>query len=527
MRTVGPWGSSQDGRVRFTKNGIVDVDLANPGDVPFDEWVHFAATVSSTAGTTLFINGIAVGSNGNTADCRTGLGNNGVDDPYGIGRTYGIGEEQWFAGGLDDVRVFDEVLNQAQIQALMVPVRDPALVVDMVFDGEGNGVAQTINIEIENGGEAQTLTVTGVDFDGTDSGDFAVNTLPGDLAPGATGQLVLDFTAGGGKTTYTAVAEIASNDPQRPISEVTITIDVRDPQIVVADAVDFGGSPNQNLTVTNGGGTQDLTISGLNITGPDAANFSVSATPPAISPGGSVDLTLAFDPMGTGGAFSAQLEITSNDQVAPTTFVSLNAALARGDLPAHLVSHFTFDSPANLGDDTGTFNNDGTPVGGATFTGNARIGGGALSLNGIDGLIQVPEGNEYTTLDDDGDGFTVTSWICLDPAATGNMRIISTYMSGGFTADGWGVGDDRWAGRGAACDHLRGFGLHRPRRGSSSRRVAPRRLRLPEQPHRHDRFLRGRRPGGIGDRHCGNERYHHRLQHRLDRVGRQPPSLLR
>ena len=440
---MGIW---QDGRVRFTKNGIVDVDITPDPPIPFDEWAHFAATVSSTGGTSLFVNGISVGSNGNTADCNTGLGNNFVDDPYGIGRTYGIGEDQWFAGALDEVKVFDHVLNQAQVQDLMVPVRDPALVADVVFTAEGGGAMQVLEIDVENGGENNDLVISGVTFSGPDAGDFSPGALPGPVAPGATVQLPINFTPSGGKTTYEATAEIASNDPQVPVSTVNMAVTVFDPAIDVADVVDFGNLPAgagvqmQTLTVSNTGATQDLTITALDITGAHAANYSTSALPGPISPGGSADITITLDPMGGGGLISASLEIASNAAGSPVVPVALRAAVAIGDYQSRLVSHFTFDSPAALGDDIGSFDNDGTPVGDAAHTTDAQVGGGALLLDGIDDLVQVPGGDEYSTVDDNGQGFTVTSWVCLDAAATGNMRIFSTYMPGGFTANGWAVG---------------------------------------------------------------------------------------
>ncbi len=114
--SFGVWG---DGRMRFTKNGVVDQDV--PAGVPLDQWVHVAATVSSSVGTTFYVNGAVAGTNGNTANMNTGLGNNGVDDPYAIGRSYGAAEAQWFAGRMDEVRVFDTVLSQGEVQAMMVP----------------------------------------------------------------------------------------------------------------------------------------------------------------------------------------------------------------------------------------------------------------------------------------------------------------------------------------------------------------------------------------------------------------------
>lgn len=111
----------RDDKLLMTKNGIVDAHEPTGTLVPRDQWVHVAATVSSTVGTSFYINGAPTGVQGNTADNNTGVGNNGVQDPYSVGRSYGNGEEQWFGGRLDEVRVYDTVLNQSEIAALMIP----------------------------------------------------------------------------------------------------------------------------------------------------------------------------------------------------------------------------------------------------------------------------------------------------------------------------------------------------------------------------------------------------------------------
>lgn len=107
--------------MRFTKNGVIDADDPSGTPVPVDQWVHLAATIDSTTGITFYLNGVATGTNGNTANNFTGVGNNGVDDPYGIGRSYGNGQAQWFPGSLDEIRVYDNVLSASEISALTIP----------------------------------------------------------------------------------------------------------------------------------------------------------------------------------------------------------------------------------------------------------------------------------------------------------------------------------------------------------------------------------------------------------------------
>jgi len=438
---MGVWN---DGRVRFTKNGIIDIDLGNAGAVPFGEWAHIAATVSSTEGSKLFVNGVPVGSNANTVDCNTGLGQNGILDIWGIGRTYGLGEAQWFAGQMDELRVFNHVLTEGEIADLMVVPRDPALVTNLLVAENGNGLAQTLTLLIDNDGENNDLNITEVTFTGTDAGDFAQGTLPGTISPGGQDNLEISFTPSSGSKTYTTTALIASNDPQKPSFEVMIEVTINDPVIRVEGDLDFGeivASPaSRNITVSNDGLSEDLQVSGVRITGFRGAFYSVTPTNTTIAPGGSTNLAVTFDPAGEEGIFNAIIEIDSNDAANATVGLDATASIPFGPSSGHLVSHFTFDQSTQLGDDSGTFDLDGTTEGDAAFTSESRVGGGALLLDGFDDYILLNGAAEYSTLDDNGVGFTVASWVCPDENAFGNARIMSTYMNGGFTAEGWGVG---------------------------------------------------------------------------------------
>lgn len=108
------WSSATDATIGFTKNGIVDINSSSIA-LTRGTWLHVAATVSSTAGVTFYLNGTAVGNTANTTNMNTGT------DAFGIGRAYGGGEPQWFPGSIDEIRVYDNVLTQAEIAELMIP----------------------------------------------------------------------------------------------------------------------------------------------------------------------------------------------------------------------------------------------------------------------------------------------------------------------------------------------------------------------------------------------------------------------
>ena len=438
---MGVWN---DGRVRFTKNGIVDIDLGNPGAVPTDEWTHIAATVSSTEGSKLFVNGTPVGSNPNTANCDTGAGRNGFLDLWAIGRTYGAGEDQWFAGNIDELHVFSHVLTEGEVADLMVVPRDPALVTNLLVSETGSNTKQTLTLTLDNDGTNNDLNLTGVTFTGSDADDFSTETLPAAIAPGGQGTLEINFNPSDGGRTYTTTAAIASNDPEKPSFEVTIEVLVLDPIIRVEGALDFGevtvAPTSRMVTIFNDGVAEDLVVSSATVTGPRGTFFTVTPNSPTISPGGSTMLNVTFDPADGTGGFNGTLEIISNDLANPISTLPVSANTPLGPLSSHLVSHFTFDQSANVGNDRGLFDLDGTVVGESAFTTDSRIGGGALKLNGNGDTIEVGGGNEYSSLDDNGVGFTVAVWACLDEGAFGTARIFSSSMLGGFSGDGWGVG---------------------------------------------------------------------------------------
>lgn len=440
--SMGVWN---DGRVRFTKNGIIDIDLGQAGAVPTDEWAHLAATVSSTEGCKLFVNGVPVGSHPNTTGCNTGPGRNGNLDVWALGRSYGIDQAQWFAGRMDELHVFSHVLTEGEVADLMVVPRDPALVTKLIVSETGVNKSQNLTLTIDNDGENNDLTITGVTFSGGDAADFSEGTLPGAISPGGQDILEINLTPSAGPRVYTTTALIASNDPQKPSFEVSIEVEILDPLIRVEGDLDFGviseNPVSRVVTVFNDGVTQNLLVTNVTVTGPRGAFYSVAPSTATVAPGESTTFNVTLDPEGLlGSRFDGDLEISSNELSRPTFLLPVTAQTEFGPPERHLVSHYTFDQSAEVGRDLGLFGLDGSVVGDATYTADSRVGGGALLLDGDGDSLLLGGGTEFSGLDDNGVGFTVAVWACLDEVALGNMRIVSTSMPGGFTAQGWGVG---------------------------------------------------------------------------------------
>ena len=77
--------------------------------------------------------------------------------------------------------------------------------------------------------------------------------------------------------------------------------------------------------------------------------------------------------------------------------------------------------------------------GDAQFSGDAKVGGGSLLLDGNGDYVAVGGAADYSGIDDDGDGFTLAAWIKPD-TLSGVRRVFSVGMFTGFTGSGWGAG---------------------------------------------------------------------------------------
>ena len=88
-------------------------------------------------------------------------------------------------------------------------------------------------IAVQNSGTTQNLEVSGVTFTGRHADLFAA-ALPDPIAPGAQGSVGLTFTPEGRFGSFTAVAEISTNDPRTPTIQVPLRVKVINPNPLVA-----------------------------------------------------------------------------------------------------------------------------------------------------------------------------------------------------------------------------------------------------------------------------------------------------
>ena len=212
-----------------------------------------------------------------------------------------------------------------------VPPIDPLLQVESSLNLNLDGSVQTIDIPVANLGATQNLTLSTPTFSGTNAAAFSLLSSPASIAPSSGGNIQVSFNPTGLSGNISASLNFTTNDPSQPSVSVALSGFIHDPRISVAGFFDIGffpsgsGIQSKQFTISNLGGGQTLNITGTNITGSNAANFSVTSSPSSIAPLGNDTITIQLDPMGSDGIFSAQLEITSNDALNPSTIVNLNA----------------------------------------------------------------------------------------------------------------------------------------------------------------------------------------------------------
>lgn len=308
---------------------------------------------------------------------------------------------------------------------------------------------------ISNDGVNEVLTINGIqvldDFDSA----FLVESLsfPIELAPGESRDVEISFNPGSATGIFSGILEIDTDGKNQPIFELPLSASVFDPVAVVTpEALDFGdfvpnpGAQTLELTIANDGTSKPLTIVDIIVFDDPDGVFSVGSFPNTVAPGASTKVTISFDPSALDGYFSGSLEIETNGENQEIFEVPLSAGVNLADPGASLVSLFTFDDEANLGDDSGSYDNDGTAVGDAQQSTASRIGTGALQLDGDGDLIELSgagDGEDYTSgLIANFEGFTAACWAIIPTEASGDVsRFFSTYLSGEGTMDeGWGVG---------------------------------------------------------------------------------------
>ena len=374
--------------------------VASPAALPLNAWTHVATTYD---GTTLrqYVGGVQVASTAvsGALTVSTGALRFGGNNVWG----------EWFAGRLDELRVYNRALTAAEVAADVTrpvgPGQPPRLAVtpaSLTFSGVQDGAqpaARTLAVANDGGG---TLSFTASD----DATWLSVSPGSGGAPQTLT---VTASTTGLAAGTYTANVTVAAPGVAGAPATIPVTLTVTapaPPALAVAPAslsfaATVGGSAPaaKTLAVTNTGS------GALSYTAADDAPW-LGVTPASGSAPGT--LTVTASPAGlAAGTYSGSVTVTAagasgSPKTIPVTF-TVTAA------PTGLVAAYGFDEPSGgtVADASGS-GNAGT-VDGATRTPNGRFGG-ALSFDGVNDRVNVPHSASLALTN----AMTLEAWVAPD-----------------------------------------------------------------------------------------------------------------
>ena len=133
---------------------------------------------------------------------------------------------------------FEITSNAPDVEVLTVEIsgliQDPKLVLEETEIAFGEVTAPgTATLMISNGGATKPLTITTTTITGNDADNFTVQSKPDSIAVDGSGEIVVAFDGGGKEGGFSAVLEIASDDPGAPktIVPLTASVPVTDPLV--------------------------------------------------------------------------------------------------------------------------------------------------------------------------------------------------------------------------------------------------------------------------------------------------------
>jgi glucose/arabinose dehydrogenase/PKD repeat protein len=375
-----------------------DRGVAAPAALADNAWSHLALSYDGAA-MRLYVNGAQVATRAQTGAMATSNG------PLRIGGNSVWGE--YFAGQIDEARVYDRALTAAEI------------VTDSASAGAPDSVPPSAPGSVAAAGGVTSATVTWAAS--TDNVAFPTYEVHRSQVSGFSPVDATRVASGVAGTTYTDTPPaagtyyyrvIASDGPNRSAASAqasaVITGDTAAPTVPRSVAVNVTGT---SATVTWAASTDNVGVTEYQVrrTGPGGSESSLSPSPPTattLTDSGLAAGTYGYavrarDAAGNWSAFSAP--VTGTVTVADTGIGGQVGAWS-----------FNEGTGATAGDASGQ-NNPGTLQGGPVWTSAGKYGG-ALTFDGVNDFVSIPDANglDLTT------GMTLSAWV--RPTALDNWR---------------------------------------------------------------------------------------------------------
>ncbi len=248
---------------------------------------------------------------------------------------------------------------------------------------------------IDNTAGTAALTVSSVNLSGANPTDFLIGAFPGSIAAGATGTFTVTFLPGA-TGVRNAIVTVNNNDANEGVYNYAIRgTGVGLPEINLlglgnsivdgdvtpstTDDTDFGNvtlgaNDVHTFTIDNTAGTAALTISSINISGTNAADFVRSIFPSSIAGGTSGNFTVTFTPSAV-GVRNATVTVNNDDAneavynyairgtgvgAPEIDLIGNGNSITDGDVTPSITDDTDFDNINLGGNDVHTFTIDNT-----------------------------------------------------------------------------------------------------------------------------------------------------------------------
>ena len=442
--------------------GVNGLDLA-------DGWHHIAVTYAGgdSDGILIYLDGVPqsaaslVGAP-QTLDTRTG--------PAAIGRN--VGGTKFYAGSIDDVRMYDVALSAEQVPALLgEPPQAPPPVTPAVTASATPALAEDnldgaqVTLTLDASAFAATVAASDVTASGVTG--LSVSSVTRDSDSQITASLAFDGTDFDVDATLTlavsATALIHSDTNLSATLPVTAVDEPPPPPVttsVTATATPVLAESNLDgaqVTLTLDAGAFAATMAASDVTASGVTGLSVSSV--TRDSDSQITASLAFD--GTDFDADATLTLALSAAVLSHSDANLSATLPvtavdeplpEDSIPAPL-AHWPFDGDAD--DSAGS--SDGTTMNGAAFVTNdegAGVGSHTLSLDGVDDHVDLATHASSFPMGDSAR--SVSGWFHADAGNQGqaffsygpnlpgqrfSVAADRTQVVVGVSGHGWGVNE--------------------------------------------------------------------------------------
>jgi hypothetical protein len=376
------------------------LDARGSASLPLNTWSHLAATYDG-ATLRLYVNGVQAGSRAISGSLLTSTG------VLRIGGNSVWGE--YFAGRIDEVRLYNRALNAAEIQADMATPIGTDTTPPMRSNGQPSGALPsgttqtTLGLTTNEGATCRYATTPGVAWASmantfTTTGGTTHSTVVSGLSNGNSYAYYVrcrDAATNANPDDFT-IAFSVSNPPPPDTEPPTVSLTAPANNATVSGNVTVSANANDNVGVASvqfllGGqplGAEDTT-----------APYSITWNSTSVANGGPYQLS------------ARARDAAANQTTSTAVSVSVNNA------NLGLVAAYSFNEGAgtSLIDRTGTGHTGS--VTGATWTTLGRFGGG-LTFDGLNDWVTVNDANDldFTT------GMTLEAWVYPTASGGGSWR---------------------------------------------------------------------------------------------------------